>query len=343
MLKGQNTYNERKLIDFIPYLIAQDEVFAYITEREVPGVKPYYMISNYGRVFMRYNQNPFMLLSVDPKGYWVVVLQTIYGPKMLRVHRLVKLVFDYIEGCENLVVDHKDGNRLNPYLGNLEWTTFDENVRLGFERYQNDKISPSDLQKVPEYMAKDIKRNRELKKQNIEKTKQQEDQQIKDYKQKNFNDLKNNFNCQSERGKIDIGKTTHPDEQVHEICKMLQEGYTASYIATTLKVKKSYVASVRYGQARPDISCNYDFSNYGTIEYNDKWLFTSEQIHAICSYMTENNIAEAPSKKAYIKRMFAILNIEYTDAKYGCILDIYRGRQYKSITKNYNIRHENPE
>lgn len=337
MLKGQSLHDETILIDFIPYLIAPDEVFVYITDKIFPGVKPYYMISNYGRIFMRYAKIPFMSFSLDTKGYWQVLLATDEGQKIARVHRLVKMAFDYIPGCENLVVDHIDGNKRNPYLMNLDWVTYAENTRRAMVMYQQlGGLEPPQI--TPQYFIDDMERMRIIRQQ-IQLERRETQSMPTDYTQKNFNDLKSNFNCQSIPGEI-RNKSSHSDEEVHQICKMLQEGYTTAYIATSLKVKKSYVSSVRYGKARPDISCQYDFSNYGTIQYNDKWLFTPEQIHVICRYMTENDIAKANSKKTYIKQMFAILNIEYSDAKYACILDIYRGRQYKSVTKDYDIRHE---
>ena len=62
-----------------------------------------------------------------------------------------------------------------------------------------------------------------------------------------------------------------------------------------------------------------------------------EQIHAICNYLTKNNINSMLNKKIFIQKMFEELNIEYNDAKYTAILDLYRGREYKSISKDYKF------
>lgn len=51
----------------------------------------------------------------------------------LAVHRAVGMCF--CEGyAENLVIDHKDGNKENNYYKNLKWCTQKENLRSGYER-----------------------------------------------------------------------------------------------------------------------------------------------------------------------------------------------------------------
>ena len=333
MNRGQDMHCEFKPIDFIPYTVAPDEVFKYITPDIIPGVKPYYMISNYGRIYMRFSRIPWMSLTLDTKGYWMASLITDNGPLLVRVHRIVKLAFDYIPGCENLVVDHVDGNRRNPYLGNLEWVTFGENIRRGIQMSKKNGSLPPQI--TPPYIINDMDFIRNMKDQ-IKQEKEEKKSMPVTYTQKTFNDLKSNFNCQSNSTR-NSARSSHTAEEVHAICKMLQDGYTMSYIATKLQIKKSYVAAVYHGQARPDISCKYDFSKYGTIAYHDKWVFTPEQVHAICDYMSKNRMEDAPSRRMYIKHMFANLNIEYSDNKYSAVLDIYKGRGYTSVSKNYNI------
>ena len=49
--------------------------------------------------------------------------------------------------------------------------------------------------------------------------------------------MKTQFNCQSNSTK-NSGRETHSDEQIEQICFMLQQGYTMAYIANTLKVQE---------------------------------------------------------------------------------------------------------
>jgi hypothetical protein len=45
------------------------------------------------------------------------------------VHRLVMLTFKPIEGCKDLSVNHKDLNKKNNNINNLEWSSYLENSR----------------------------------------------------------------------------------------------------------------------------------------------------------------------------------------------------------------------
>lgn len=332
MLKGQQAYAIIKPITFIPWLVAQDEIFLPITEKEVPGVYPYYMVSNYGRIHNIYSITPFMSYNIDSKGYWYTPLVTITGSVNVRNHRVEMLVFNYIDGCEKLVVDHIDGNKLNPRLSNLEWVT----QAINNQRAHDLRKIAEPQQLIPYYIQQDILMLNNYNSQNFSsKTNSAEI----NYNQKNFNDYRQNgFSCQPEHSK-QIKKEHHSDDQVKQICEMLESGYTASHIANKLHIKKSYVLSIYHKQTRADISDNYDFSEYGKIPYHDKWQFTTDQVNAICQYMQDNDIELSISKKQYVKQMFAILNIDYSDSRYRTVLDIYKGRGYLSISNNYNIRH----
>lgn len=103
------------------------EKFVDITDKIVPNVKPYYKISNMGRVYSLYSEK-IISNAIDSKGYYYVQLQTYDGPKACRIHRLVLTAFDYHEGCENELVNHVDGNKLNNDLFNLEWATYSSNL-----------------------------------------------------------------------------------------------------------------------------------------------------------------------------------------------------------------------
>lgn len=83
-----------------------------------------YEVSNFANV--RNKTTNRILKQENNKGYLRVSLSLKGMVKRILVHRLVAINFinnKYKKPC----VNHKDGNRLNNNLSNLEWVTFSEN------------------------------------------------------------------------------------------------------------------------------------------------------------------------------------------------------------------------
>lgn len=98
-------------------------------------IKPYYYISNYGRVYSTSRNNgQLRTLVLDEHGYYRVQLCLNDGSgRYFPVHRLVLYTFGYIDGCEQLQVNHKDTIKTNNHISNLEWCTCKENIRHAVE------------------------------------------------------------------------------------------------------------------------------------------------------------------------------------------------------------------
>lgn len=66
---------------------------------------------------------------INTNGYLRFSLKSKNG-KILEAsqHRLLKLTFDYIDGCENLYIDHINGIRTDNRMENLDWVTAKENI-----------------------------------------------------------------------------------------------------------------------------------------------------------------------------------------------------------------------
>ena len=94
--------------------------------RDVKGFEGFYKVSNLGRVYSCY-ANCILKSVIRGKGYEGVSLYMgwINGKKKYKqayVHRLVAEAF--IENPDNLPeVNHKDGNKMNNCVDNLEWVT----------------------------------------------------------------------------------------------------------------------------------------------------------------------------------------------------------------------------
>lgn len=103
---------------------------------------PNYDVSSLGNI--RNNKtNKFMKVYVK-SGYYHVSLLNESNKKTLKVHRLIALAF--IENTENKPeVNHKDKNKLNNQLSNLEWMTRKEN---NIHRCQGIKITCNKNKKI---------------------------------------------------------------------------------------------------------------------------------------------------------------------------------------------------
>lgn len=110
-------------------LISDDEYFVRL---EVENIKPYYWISNYGRIFTEQRGGKLLQPYTDRDGYKRLELATNPKAKKYYVHRLVALMF--VEGYfEGAMVNHIDSVRDNNYYLNLEWVTAQENTDHGVE------------------------------------------------------------------------------------------------------------------------------------------------------------------------------------------------------------------
>lgn len=100
--------------------------------KDIPGFEGEYQISNMGKVksFSRYQEGrilkPWLTKGNGKSGYYYISL----GRKHRQlVHRLVALTF-LIKN--NQTVNHKDGNKLNNRVDNLEWVSYSENNKHAY-------------------------------------------------------------------------------------------------------------------------------------------------------------------------------------------------------------------
>ncbi len=85
-----------------------------------------YSINNLGEIQSHYT-NKILKPSLENQGYLAVTLYKNKKPKRKRIHQLVALAF--INNPKNKPqVNHKDCNKQNNFVSNLEWTTHKENM-----------------------------------------------------------------------------------------------------------------------------------------------------------------------------------------------------------------------
>ena len=110
--------------------------------KDIPNYEGVYQVSNLGNVkslprllrngYTTYMSKEKLLTPKIGKTKYYFVKLCKNGEKTIAVHRLVMMGF---EGVSNLDVNHKDLNRLNNNLDNLEYCTRKENV-YHYEQHQ---------------------------------------------------------------------------------------------------------------------------------------------------------------------------------------------------------------
>ena len=123
-------------VEFKDLILLDGEEFRDLVTPLYPDILPVYKISNMNRVYSTILKR---LLSVKIKksgnGYYSVKLQTLNPEsgknkgKDYGMHRLMMAIFHPVDNMEKLFINHKDGNKANNDLNNLEWCTCSENTQ----------------------------------------------------------------------------------------------------------------------------------------------------------------------------------------------------------------------
>lgn len=85
-----------------------------------------YKVSSHGKI---YGKRGELKQRLNRDGYLEVTVGKKENRTTMRVHRIILMAFDPRDNMEDLEVNHKDYNRTNNKLENLEWITHLQNVR----------------------------------------------------------------------------------------------------------------------------------------------------------------------------------------------------------------------
>ena len=223
-----------------------------------------YAITKDGRVFnTKYKRE--LKRKIDSKGYYVVTLSLDGVAIDQRVHRLVAMT--YIENPNNYpIVNHLDGNKLNPYYKNLEWTTYKGNAQHAskhgllkpakLEDSGKAILTNSQVESICKIMESGTKNQYEIADMfNVDVS------VIREIR------LGNNWVDISKKYDIKNCKLVIPppisNEKVISICELLVENKLSLLeISRKEHVSPYIVRTILNGKHHKDISCKYNFDNY---------------------------------------------------------------------------------
>lgn len=86
-----------------------------------------YKVDSNGFIISKRNNKP-MKPSLSPNGYLTTTVMINGKRKTMPIHSAVAKTFLGDKTTEGLVVNHKDGNKQNNHISNLEWVTPKENT-----------------------------------------------------------------------------------------------------------------------------------------------------------------------------------------------------------------------
>lgn len=133
----------------------EGEKFVPITMCGNKHFKSLYYISNFGRVYSSYRGGRILSPGKDHKGYLSVYLSGDEKFKSIKVHRLVLNAFQPNFNMNEMQINHKDGNKENNNLDNLEWCNQSQNIthayRTGLmDMSMNRILSDDDVKNIRE-------------------------------------------------------------------------------------------------------------------------------------------------------------------------------------------------
>ena len=131
--------------------------------KDIEGYEGIYQVSNLGRVkrYYKNSKEKLLKLQLHRTGYLRVILCKEGRMKTCRVHRLVAKAF--IPNPDNKPeVNHKDEDKTNNKVENLEWMTRRENINYGTRNERSGKSQRNNKKRSKPIYGINIKTNEKI-------------------------------------------------------------------------------------------------------------------------------------------------------------------------------------
>lgn len=327
-----------KQIFALPYAIAPDERFVYLSELVVQNTMNRYIISNYGRLFdtslnkfVPYRFNKPYNVDGSNNGYYIAHISHFIDPYTLEstdayIHHAVLLSFVQ-PPVWKFEIDHINMVKTDNRLCNLRYVTPEDNKRLAkakielaanYYGYKRNSITEEDAHNICRlysqgYETYDIANNLHIEFYTVLAV--LSGAIFKHiYLQYNFAPISSTYSI--------------PEEAIHKICKFLQDGKNISDIAVMTGIDKYFILNIKNRKIYQDISINYDFSKSEELDGFRRTL-PNNAVHEICRRLS---LGEGP---AQIARDF---NVDKS-----VVANIKARKNYTEISAQYSFERINAD
>lgn len=258
---------------FKPVILSENNFYNLQCENIDPDR---YKINCIGVIFDVYMNNYEHILYNKRNGYYFANLYTNEGHrKSFLIHRLVAYTFCY-KPIDKNIVNHKDGNKINNHYLNLEWVTMKENVQHALstglhqvrgEANGNSILTDKQVHIICKLLEQGINYSKICEEINLRDSKNILDIITKIRAGKLWKHISSLYNIpEKEYRSIAIKYTS---EQIHSICKLIEEGYSNRDIANLMNIDISenklydkylkFILRIRRRETYTDISKNYNW------------------------------------------------------------------------------------
>jgi hypothetical protein len=243
-------------------------------------VKDHYWVSISGKVWSEYSRR-FLARMYSVDGYLRTEIYDVQGRKRtFGVHRLLLLVFNYNDDYENLQVNHKDGDKKNNKISNLEWTTQLENFRHALDNnlVNGNYVTKKEEREIIKYL-KDIYNNnrRDVDTRWLSNKYDVSKNTIRFIRRKAINRDELPSDIGDKMYRLANGKYTY--EQIHDACKLLEMGELICHTYRTVGINKGTFNGVLEGESYQDISVQYDIHRDPVHKFHSLNLYNIKRIN----------------------------------------------------------------
>lgn len=320
-------------------------VYIYPRYITYPGVMPgMYTIDHNGNVYNIVNN---FYVSVFENGQYLKchLMRADGSQYVYYIHRLVAWEWVYYNRDFNLVVNHKDGNKLNNNCNNLEWVTTMENVhhamRTGLtpahpnqgEKHGMTKLTNDDVHKICQMLQDPKVRYEEVAAALGNKVTAGTIESIINGGGWPHITCQYNIPKRSQGGEChNMAKFT--DADVHMICRMLQDPKVKYEDVAAIfngRVSVHAVIDIAHGRTWTNISSQYNIpkrtlKGLHAGENHNMAKLTEEDVHKICRLLQNTDM----KYKEIVEEMDNKISVHTVCA-------IFKGKVWNNISCKYNF------